>query len=35
MNRRQFLKSTATTGAGLLILPSGALAGPDAPSNKL
>ena len=35
MNRRQFLKSTATTGAGLLIVRSGVLAGAEAPSNKL
>ncbi|MCZ6794030.1 MAG: Gfo/Idh/MocA family oxidoreductase [Planctomycetota bacterium] len=35
MNRRQFLQSTVATGAGLLILPGGALGGPDAPSNKL
>jgi len=33
--RREFLKSTAVAGVGLTILPSGALAGPDAPSNKL
>ncbi|MBX3179483.1 MAG: Gfo/Idh/MocA family oxidoreductase [Candidatus Hydrogenedentes bacterium] len=32
--RRDFLK-TAAAGAGLLILPSGAFAGPNAPSNKL
>ena len=35
MNRRQFIKSAAATGAGLLIVPRGALGGPDAPSNKL
>ncbi|MHC4686705.1 MAG: Gfo/Idh/MocA family oxidoreductase [Planctomycetota bacterium] len=35
VNRRQFLKSTAATGAGLLILPSGSLLGANAPSNKL
>jgi len=35
MNRRQFLRSTTATGAGLLILPRGALAGPNAPSNRL
>ena len=35
VNRRQFLKSTAVTGAGLLILPSGSLLGANAPSNKL
>ncbi len=34
-NRRQFLKSTAATGMGLLILPSGSLLGANAPSNKL
>ena len=35
VHRRQFLKSTAATGAGLLILPSGVLSGANAPSNKL
>ncbi len=35
VNRRQFLKSTVVTGAGLLILPSGSLLGANAPSNKL
>lgn len=35
MNRRTFLKSAATTGAGLVILPSGVLSGANAPSNKL
>ncbi len=35
MNRRQFLKSTTATGAGLLILPGGVLGGANAPSNKL
>ena len=35
MKRRQFLKSLAATGTGLVILPSGARGGPDAPSNKL
>ena len=35
VNRRQFLKSTAATGTGLLILPSGSLLGANAPSNKL
>ena len=35
MQRRQFLKSAATAGAGLIILPSGVWAGPSAPSNKL
>ena len=34
MHRRQFLK-TAAAGTGLLILPSGARAGKNAPSNKL
>ena len=33
--RRQFLKSTAAAGAGMLILPSGMLRGATAPSNKL
>ncbi|MFV1968129.1 MAG: twin-arginine translocation signal domain-containing protein, partial [Pirellulaceae bacterium] len=33
--RRQFLKSTAAVGAGLVILPGGVLAGVHAPSNKL
>ena len=33
--RRQFLKSAAVAGAGLTILPSGVLAGPEAPSKKL
>jgi len=33
--RRQFLKSTAATGIGLIILPSGTLSGQNAPSNKL
>ncbi|HYW80617.1 MAG TPA: Gfo/Idh/MocA family oxidoreductase, partial [Thermoguttaceae bacterium] len=35
IGRRQLLKSTAVAGAGLTVLPSGLLAGPDAPSNKL
>jgi hypothetical protein len=35
MKRRDFLASTAATGAGLLILPSGVLSGANAPSNKL
>ena len=35
MPRRQFLKSAAAAGAGLVILPSGALLGQGAPSNKL
>ncbi|MHC4627651.1 MAG: Gfo/Idh/MocA family protein [Planctomycetota bacterium] len=35
VSRRQFLKSTAATGTGLLILPSGSLLGANAPSNKL
>jgi len=35
MNRRDFIKNAAITGAGLLILPSGSLRGATAPSNKL
>ena len=35
MHRRGFLNTTALTGAGLLILPSGVLAGKNSPSNKL
>jgi predicted dehydrogenase len=35
MKRRQFLKSAALTGAGVLILPRVKLFGADAPSNKL
>ncbi|NCO42400.1 MAG: gfo/Idh/MocA family oxidoreductase [Armatimonadetes bacterium CG_4_10_14_3_um_filter_66_18] len=35
MQRRQFLKSTAVTGTGLLFLPASTLRGEDAPSNKL
>ena len=35
VQRRQFLKSTAAAGIGLLILPSGTLSGANAPSNKL
>lgn len=35
LQRRQFLKSTAATGIGLIILPSGTLSGQNAPSNKL
>ena len=35
VQRRQFLKSTAAAGVGLLILPSGTLAGVNAPGNKL
>jgi len=35
MNRRKFLKASAASGAGLLILPSGVVSGKDAPSNKL
>jgi len=35
MNRRQFLRNTATAGAGFLILRSGTLLGASAPSNKL
>ena len=33
--RRQFLKSTAAIGMGLVILPGGILSGANAPSNKL
>ena len=33
--RRQFLKSTAAVGMGLVILPTGTLSGANAPSNKL
>ena len=35
MHRRSFLAQTTTAAAGLVILPSGALAGATAPSNKL
>ena len=35
MNRRQFLKATAASGAGLLILPSSKLFGQNTPSKKL
>ena len=35
INRRSFLKCSATAGAGLIILPSGSLLGANAPSNKL
>ncbi len=35
MQRRKFLQSAMTTGAGLLILPTGTIAGPNAPSKKL
>ncbi len=35
IERRRFLKSAATVGAGLTILPSGVLSGANAPSNKL
>ena len=35
MNRRQFLKTAAVAGAGLLILPSGTRAGKNAPGAKL
>ncbi|MBI5689376.1 MAG: Gfo/Idh/MocA family oxidoreductase [Verrucomicrobia bacterium] len=35
LNRRQFLKSSTATGAGLLILPTGTLFGQNRPSNKL
>ena len=34
-SRRQFLKSSAIAGAGITILPSRLLGGPEAPSNKL
>lgn len=34
-SRRKFLKSAAVAGAGVTILPSGMLAGPAAPSNRL
>jgi len=35
IRRRQFLKSAAAAGAGVIILPSGVLSGRNAPSNKL
>jgi uncharacterized protein (DUF1501 family) len=35
IQRRDFLKSTAAAGVGLIILPSGVLSGANAPSNKL
>ena len=35
VNRRAFINSTLTAGAGFLILPSGVLSGKNAPSNKL
>src|SRR5437762_719497 len=35
MKRRQFLKSFAVTGAGMLLLPRRSISGADAPSNKL
>jgi predicted dehydrogenase len=35
MQRRQFIKSVAASGAGWIILPSGTLSGQNAPSNKL
>lgn len=35
MNRRQFLKATCASGAGLLILPSSTLFGQNTPSKKL
>src|ERR1035437_2076143 len=35
MQRRDFFRSAATAGAGLLILPGGTLRGQSAPSNKL
>jgi len=34
-NRRDFLRTTAAVGSGLLIQPSGTLVGQNAPSNKL
>ncbi len=35
MRRRQFIKAVAAAGSGMLILPSGARAGKNAPGNKL
>ncbi len=35
IKRRDFLKSTIATGAGLLILPSGTISGANAAGNKL
>jgi len=35
MQRRKFLQSAVTTGAGLLILPTGTIAGTNAPGGKL
>ena len=35
MHRRQLLKTAAAVGAGMMILPSGARAGKNAPGNKL
>ena len=35
MNRRQFLKSSAALGAGLLFVPRGIITGKAAPSDKL
>lgn len=35
MQRRKFLQSAVTTGAGLLILPAGTILGQNAPSKKL
>jgi predicted dehydrogenase len=35
MQRRRFLKTTTAVGTGLLLLPSGARAGKNAPGNKL
>lgn len=35
IHRRQFLKTTAAVGSGLVILPGGVLSGANAPSNKL
>lgn len=35
LDRREFLKTSATAGAGLMILPSGSLFGSSTPNNKL
>jgi len=35
MDRREFIKTAAVAGAGLLVLPSGVRGGENAPSNKL
>ena len=35
LSRRNFVKNTATAGAGFMILPSGSFAGANSPSNKL